>query len=70
MQRAREYVEIEGHTNVLAVRFRRRFKLVGREDGALEGTGDEKDEPRWWVIGGTTPMNLYSAKAFQDVDVA
>lgn len=69
-QRAREYVEIEGHTKVLAVRFKRRFKLFGREDVALEVTTDEKDEPLWWVIGGTTPMNLYSAKAFQDVDVA
>jgi len=69
-QHARKYVELEGRTKVLSVRFKRRFTLFGNEDVALEVTTEEKDEPVWWVIGGSSPMNLYSAKAFQEVDVA
>ena len=55
---------------VLNARFLKRFTLLGREDVALEVTTDDKKDPIWWVIGGTFPMNLYSARQFQDVDVA
>ncbi len=67
---AKEYIEIEAHTKVKSVRFARRFKLFGREDVALEVQTTDRTDPLWWVIGGSTPMNLYSKKAFPEVDVA
>jgi hypothetical protein len=35
----------------------------------LVRTTDKKD-PDWWVIGGSTPMNLYSTLMFPEPDVA
>lgn len=68
--RAREYVEHEGRLKVKGVRFARRFTLFGREDVALEIHTTDRKDPVWWVIGGSTPMNLYSRKSFPEVDVA
>lgn len=67
---AKEYVELEARTGVKSVRFARRFKLLGREDVALEVETTDRKEPLWWVIGGSTPMNLYSQKSFPEVGVA
>jgi TIR domain len=67
---AREYVEIEGRTTVLGIRFVRRYTLFGREDVVLRVRTTDKSHPNWWVIGGSTPMNLYSTKDYPDPDVA
>jgi hypothetical protein len=67
---AREYVEIEARTEVLTVEFVRRYRLFDREDIVLSVTTSDKKEPEWWVIGGSTPMNLYSKKQFGEPDTA
>jgi len=69
-QRAREYVELEAHARVTAVRFVKRFTLFGREDVALWVEIDDPKERNWWVIGGSTPMNLYSKMAFPELEMA
>lgn len=69
-RRAKEYIELEARTTVKSVRFARRFTLFGREDVALEVDTTDRKDPTWWVIGGSTPMNLYSKKSFPEVDVA
>jgi hypothetical protein len=67
---AREYVELEGRANVFSVRFVRRLRLFGREDIILSVTIADRSDPEWWVVGGSTPMNLYSKKMFPDADIA
>jgi hypothetical protein len=67
---AKEYVELEANTRVLGVRFVTRYRLFGREDIVLLVRTTDETEPEWWVIGGSTPMNLYSIKAFPDPEIA
>jgi len=67
---AKEYVEVEADAAVLSVRFSRRMRLFGQEDVVLSVVIDDPSDPEWWVIGGSTPMNLYSKQAFPDADVA
>lgn len=67
---AKEYVELEANTKVLSVRFVKRFTLFGREDILLSVTTAEAGDPEWWVIGGSTPMNLYSKKQFPEAHMA
>jgi TIR domain-containing protein len=67
---AREYVELEADTKVLSVAFVRRYQLFGREDVVLSVITTDKEHPEWWVLGGSTPMNLYSKKDYPDADVA
>jgi hypothetical protein len=69
-QHAKKYVEIEGHTKVLSVEFIKRYRLFGREDVVLLARTIDKKDPDWWVIGGTTPMNLYSTRMFPEADIA
>jgi hypothetical protein len=69
-KRAKEYVEIEGKTKVIDVTFAERFILFDIEDVVLSVTTAEKDEPEWWVIGGSTPMNLYAKSRFPSADEA
>ena len=57
-KRAKEYVEIQARTSVTSVRFSERFTLFGREDTALSVITTDRHHPEWWVIGGSTPMNL------------
>ena len=70
IKRAREYVEVEGNIEVVDVRFEERFILLGQEDIALLVTTTDKDDPEWWVVGGTTPINLYSRSKFASADEA
>ncbi len=70
IKRAKEYVEVEGNTEVTNVTFVERFHLFGREDVVLSVKTTEKDEPEWWVIGGSTPMNLYAKSRFSTADEA
>jgi TIR domain-containing protein len=67
---AKRYVEIEADTTVRRVRFVKRFTLFGREDILLSVTTTDTQDPDWWVIGGSTPMNLYSKKQFPESHMA
>jgi hypothetical protein len=69
-RRAKEYVEIEARTKVLKVTFVTRQQLFGREDIVLSVTTTDKKDPEWWVIGGSTPMNLYSRKQWPEHHLA
>lgn len=65
MKRAKEYVEDEGNMEVISVTFSERFFLLGQEDVVLSVRTTDKDEPEWWVVVGSTPMNLYAKSRFQ-----
>jgi len=69
-QHAKEYVELEAETKVIAVEFKESFKLFGREDVVLSVKTIDREFPEWWVVGGSTPMNLYSKKQFSSADEA
>jgi len=69
-QHAKQYVELEAHTKVLSVRFVKRYRLFGREDVVLLVRTTDKREPNWWVIGGSTLMNLYPTRMFPNADIA
>lgn len=70
VKRAKEYVEMEVETKVTEIAFAEKFTLFGREDIVLSvETTDAKDK-EWWVVGGSTPMNLYSKSKFQTPDEA
>lgn len=67
---AKEYIELEAHTTVTKVTFVKRFELFGREDILLSVETTDRKFPKWWVIGGSSPMNLYSQKDFPEPNVA
>jgi len=69
-QRVWEYVEIEARTKVTKVEFVETLTLFGREDMVLSVTTTDPEFPEWWVVGGTTPINLYDKKTFPSHDVA
>jgi hypothetical protein len=69
-QHAKEYVQLEANTRVIGVRFVKLYRLFGREDAVLLVRTTDKRDPDWWVIGGSTPMNLYSTKMFPEADTA
>ncbi len=68
--RAWNYVEMEGHTDVKSVEFSERFRQFGQEDVVLSVVTTDKEHPEWWVVGGSTPMNLYSKNVFRTADEA
>lgn len=70
IKRAKEYVELQGHTKVKRVSFAERFYLLGQEDIVLSVTTTAKEHPEWWVVGGSTPMNLYTKTYFHSADEA
>ena len=70
IKRAKEYVELEGNTEVTNVTFAERYLLLGREDIVLSVKTTDKDEPEWWVVGGSTPINLYAKSHFRTADEA
>jgi hypothetical protein len=69
-RRAKGYVELETSTKVTKVTFAERFHLLGREDVVLLVTTTDKREPEWWVVGGSTPMNLYTKSHLRTADEA
>lgn len=69
-KRAKEYVEMEIPARVLSVRFERQFTLFGETDVVLSVHTTNKKMPDWWVIAGSTPMNLYLKKRFVTADEA
>ena len=64
MKRAKEYVEIEAKTKVGKVVFAESHNLLGQEDVVLSVSTTDKDEKDWWVVGGSTPLNLYPKGKF------
>lgn len=70
IRRAKEYVALEAQTKVTKGSFYQVFKVFGYEDVVLSVSTTDKDDPEWWVIGGTTPMNLYSKRRFPSADEA
>ena len=63
-KRAREYVEVEASTKVTRVSFVEKFELFGREDVVLLVKTTDSEIPDWWVVGGSTPLNLYDKSKF------
>jgi hypothetical protein len=70
IKRARDYVELEADTEVLEVKFEESFKLFGEEDVVLSVKTTNKEVPDWWVVGGTSPINLYAKTKFTSADEA
>ncbi len=68
--RAKKYVEQEAKTKVIRVEFVERFTLLGREDIVISVETTDKEDPEWWVVGGDTPMNLYTKNKFGSPDEA
>jgi hypothetical protein len=46
---AREYVEMEAHTEVTSIRFKQRLSLFGEEDAVFLAKTTDPDEPDWWL---------------------
>lgn len=69
-RRAKNYVEMEARTKVLKAKFVGKFSIFGQEDVVLMVSTTDPDDPEWWVIGGSTPMNLYSKRRFPSEDEA
>lgn len=69
-QRAWEYVELEAKTKVKIVEFIETFTLFGREDVVLSVTTTDSEVPEWWVVGSSTPINLYDKQLFQSASIA
>lgn len=67
---AREYVELEARTEVISMRFKQRLSLFGEEDAVFLARTTDPAEPKWWVVGGSTPMNLYAQSKFASADEA
>lgn len=70
IHRARDYIEVEARTKVTTARFHETYSVFGQEEVALSVSTTDPNEPEWWVIGGTTPMNLYSKRRFPSADEA
>ena len=61
---------MEARTKVISARFVEKFTLFGTEDVVISVKTTDKKHPDWWVVGGGTPMNLYSKKNFASADEA
>ena len=70
MKRAKEYVELEANIKVINIKFVERFSIFSREDVVLSLTTTDPKEAEWWVVCGSTPMNLYAKSRFPSADEA
>ena len=70
IKRAKEYVELEAETKVTKVTFSGKVSLFGREDIVLSVETTDMKDKEWWVVGGSTPMNLYAKSQFKTADEA
>lgn len=70
IKRAKEYVELEAETKVTKVTFSGKFSLLGKEDVVLSVETTDMNDKEWWVVGGSTPMNLYAKSQFKTADEA
>jgi hypothetical protein len=65
---AREYIEMEAGTKVISIRLKQKLSLFGEEDAIFLAETSDSEERYWWVVGGSTPMNLYSRSRFPSAD--
>ena len=70
IKRTKEYVELEAETKVTKVTFSEKFSLLGKEDVVLSVETTDMKDKEWWVVGGSTPMNLYAKSQFKTADEA
>lgn len=70
VEHAKRYVETEAETKVVEAKLIDKFTVYGREDAVLLIKTIDTEEPEWWVVGGTTPTNLYSKSRFNSADEA
>lgn len=70
VKRAKKYVELEANTKVIKAKFVEQFTLLGRDDVVISVKTTDPDNPDWWVVGGGTPMNLYTKNKFSTPDEA
>lgn len=70
VKRAKKYVELEANTKVLKAKFVEQFTLLGRDDVVISVKTTDPNDPEWWVVGGGTPMNLYTKNKFSTPDEA
>ena len=70
IRHAKDYVQLEANAAVLSAVHHETLTLFGREDVVLSVTIDDPSDPEWWVIGGSTPMNLYTKMKFPSADEA
>jgi hypothetical protein len=70
MKRAKEYVELEANTKVTKISYADRFSLLGKEDVVFLVVTTDKKDNKWWVVGGSTPINLYSKSQLKTADEA
>ena len=70
IKRAKEYVELEAETKVTKATFSGKFSLLGQEDVVLSVETTDMKDKEWWVVGGSTPMNLYAKSQFKTADEA
>jgi hypothetical protein len=71
-RQAKQYVELEANTRVISIRLEGRHKpaLAPVRDTVFRVRTTDRTDPDWWVIGGATPMNLYSVRQFPESDLA
>lgn len=65
--RVAEYIELEG-LEVLSVDFEETFTLFGVDDVVLSVKTADNENPEWWVVCGSSPMNLYPKSKFSSAD--
>ncbi len=70
LKRSRQYVASQGHCKVLSARYVKTLTLFEQEDVIISVKIDDETDPDWWVIGGATPMNLYTKQRFPNSDEA
>lgn len=70
MKPAKEYVELEADTKVIEIKFIESFTLFGKEDAVFLAKTTWAEYPGWWVVGGDTPLNLYSKDKLSTADEA
>ena len=70
IKRTKEYVELEAETKVTKVTFSEKFSLLGKEDVVLSVETTDMKDKEWWVVGGSTLMNLYAKSQFKTADEA
>lgn len=70
MKRAKDYVELEANTRVTDIKYIESFTLFGKEDAVFLAKTTWTEYPEWWVVGGDTPINLYSKDKLSTADEA
>ena len=70
MEKAKWYVEDQAKCKVLKIDFDSDFTLLTFKDSIFSVHTTDSNSPEWWVVGGSTPMNLYSKRMVPSADEA